>query len=332
MNSKSSAWLSIKEYLNSTKKDEVNTLCLVLGAGIHQLPKNIKNIREYEALRTLSSWDNLLDSVCDKRIEAPTLSLQWEFELLDSETWSPDKTAWKRDQLLKRKIKDNISDSESIILSNENMTDGYKPLINVLLSGKVTDLIILNFDTIVEELLKLHGFVDESQFSGLDSLHNYNVYSKKDCDAQKIRIWYPNGCITNVNSITLGFMHYANLMEYLRERRTKIKICEKSVGSKNFKTDVILNPRSWLEIFMFRPILFAGTSIDVSDWTQWMALLMRWRNYAKKANSGFEPPLWRLSAGKDGWHLPKNKFKILEADNYEMSWNFLADIITNKNV
>jgi hypothetical protein len=322
------SWLSFKEYLRTAGEENHQPLCLVVGAGIHSMPKDIIRGEEHDALRILSSWDSLIEELVSNNDSDIPVSMRWDFEMFNSTEFTGPLPAYKRDVVLLKKLKSKIEQSESIVLKSDCLMRGYDPLVNFINDGCISDIVCLNFDKILEELLLKRGYKRKKGSSNIENRHSV-LFKNDDKFEKNIRIWYPNGDCKNLESIKLGYWHFNKGFRGLANLFSKLKRDEKNLGYDAHRVKVINQPDNWLQLFIFRPLLFIGTSIDFSDSTQWAGLLMRWRNFSKIGNSNNEQNAWRLCIPEDGLKLPKNKFLRLEGPNYEDAWKFLNAAISH---
>lgn len=319
------SWSILADFLISGNEDK--TLCLVLGAGIHRFSGSDQTSQDREKIDLLSSWNGLLRSMNIAIDEFPSPALNWEFELLKKDGDTGELSAWERDQLKLKRLTSNIQNSEDYILSSTRLKSNYEPLIEIITSGRVTDVIVLNYDLLLERLLEERGYKMTFYGQRESNAIRCRILTKSKDNSTFIRFWHPNGDRGNRASIKLGMWHYAKMITPMRKKLSDIKTV-RNTNSRNQLVDdyCALSPTHWLELYMFRPLLFAGTSLSTSDWSQWYALLMRWRNFTKGSNSVKEEHIWRLTAESEKLQLPRNKFHFLEAIDYPEAWTKLNSL------
>ncbi|MBS4058277.1 MAG: hypothetical protein KGZ82_13235 [Bacteroidales bacterium] len=135
---------------------------------------------------------------------------------------------------------------------------------------------------------------------------------------KQLTSWHPHGDRKNKASITFGLRQYANLLKEVEDARSKFKL--------NEYTTTVIEPTSWVDLFMSKPLLFIGSSIDKAEWDIWLALVNRWRNYGRDDNKKHEKPVFVLTRHNCHTHLPPDKFVRLEAPSYDESWQRLMNV------
>jgi hypothetical protein len=320
------SWSHFETYLQDLAKgNRKDQLCIVCGAGIHGLVSNSSTGAEYEASKMLSSWNKLLDVICTNVSHAPSTILHWEMELLSlNKDANDEKAAFLNEKKLISRLQEKLKASEVLILKNALIKELYAPIRQLLLSPLVNDVVSLNMDLVLEALLDTkHSFA--KQVEGDTYTLNRKRVIKRSTPSDQLRIWHPHGDRQSEQSIAMGMWRYSRLIKALASRRGHYKMVEKK-NRDAFDKKVNNDPDTWFDIYMRRPLLFIGTGLATAEWSQWIALLLRWRNHAKITDNDKIPPIWHLSVPSDGLHLPKDQFKRLEAPNYETGWKYLTQI------
>ncbi len=306
------SWISFNSYCRRFTSDpKQKKICLVLGAGIHNLLKSNMDGRMYEAVTFLSSWNKLSVGVAPKYASKFPSTLAWELTLLDSEA--------------------NIEDGDKPVFAREikksnSCLSGYSPLIKIRQSGLVSDVISFNFDLITERLC-LTSSANQQNVSDLPKIKG-PFRPVKSNNNQSIRFWHPHGDYTNHKQLVFGTWRYARLLKEMDKSRERFKKAErKRLELSGPKVDE--NPCDWLDLFMTQPLLFLGMSLDEADLTPWLALLIRHRNFAKSSNRSKMPESWRLCIPGEGEHIPSRWVQRLEARNYDDAWGYLNQHMTS---
>ena len=317
------SWNKFEEYIKSIHANQAPKICLVIGAGIHRLLNKMPNGTSYEAAVRLSSWNGLMDNVNSEFSKKYPLPLVWELSVQDADELEMGDSlpTHKKENKLLQALSQEIKSSEDIIFANQNLFKQYSPLIRVLNSGCVSDVISLNFDLIAERLFSNAPFTDANQNTILVSRMSANRILVGE-NNHSIRFWHPHGDRTNNEQLILGPWRYGQVLVEMNETRNTIKQDEK-MDYDLFKQRVFASPNNWLELMMFRPLVFLGTGLDQADLTMWHALLIRQRNYAKAEPKSKKPKAWRLGIPGELDHVPSDWILSLEAADYPNAWAFL---------
>lgn len=323
------SWISFNSYCRRITPDsKQKKICLVLGAGIHNLLKCNTDGRMYEAVTFLSSWKKLAVGVAPKYAGKFPSTLAWELSLLDSEAniEDGDKPVFEREIKKSKELAEQIRNFEEVVLSSNSSLSDYSPLIKILQSGLVSDVISFNFDLITERLC-LTSSANQQNVSDLSKIKG-PFRPVKSNNNQSIRFWHPHGDYTNHNQIVFGAWRYARLLKQMEKSRGRFKEAEKRrlVMSGPIVDE---DPCDWLDLFMTQPLLFLGMSLGEADLTPWLALLIRHRNFAKSSNRSKMPESWRLCIPGDGEHIPSRWVQRLEARNYDDAWGYLNQHMTS---
>jgi hypothetical protein len=323
------SWISFNSYCSRFTSDpKQKKICLVLGAGIHNLLKCNLDGKMYEAVTFLSSCKKLAGSVAPQYSSKFPSILAWELTLLDSEAniKDSDKAVFSREIIKSKELAQEIKILEEIVLSSNFCLNDYSPLTKILQSGLVSDVISFNFDLIAERLC-LTSPANQQNFSVLSQI-NPPFRLVETINSQTIRFWHPHGDYTNHRQLVFGAWRYARLLKQIEKSRKRFKEVERRrLEMSGPKVDE--DPCDWLDLFMTQPLLFLGLSLDEADLTPWLALLIKHRNFAKSSNRSKMPESWRLCIPGDGEHIPSRWVQRLEARNYDDAWGYLNQHMTS---
>lgn len=322
------SWNSFSDYLNEKIIDGGTSsgLCVVLGSGIHKLLSEPHSGKLYEAVEMLSSWEGLLSHISTNYRPGVFAPLEWERLLIESEQRidKMDFAAHDMENYKLNNLSKTIESAESLILSDKQNQEKYTPLIKILNSKFVTDVISLNFDLLSEKLFLNDGVnkVVRPLSKSVNKLNHHRIL--KNTAGNVVRFWHPHGDYTYPKQMVLGSWRYGQLLVSMNQARLEMKKNDKE-DYENFKIRVQNNPQNWLEIMLYKPLLFIGTSIDLSDLTMWNALILRQRNFFKFDNRQKMSPAWRLCIHGEGNHIPDSWVEKLEGRNYTEAWSYLVN-------
>ena len=319
-------WSEFASFLTTIEKRRGSAsappLTVVIGSGIHRTVR-ADDGREYEAQRRLSSWVGLLDSLDDQPDRRPPgPALRWELLAL-SYPDAPELSAGERDRCLREEVRSAVTQAEKELWQPERKE--LAPLQVVLKSPCVSDVISLNVDLTVERLVMGNPSGISGVTGGGDLLRRHRTL-ERGADAGPLRVWHPHGDRTNAESLSFGMWHYRNLLGPLDQARQNIKEAERTSKDKGVVAErVAHSPDNWLELLVFRPLLFVGTGLEAAEWDLWIGLLTRWRNFARNEHSHREHPVWILTVPGEHQHLPAERFRRLEGPNWSATWTFLKN-------
>lgn len=329
-------WKALNQFVDEkNEQGRYRKFTLILGAGIHNL-HDVSNWQENEARKLLSSWSTMLEKVGGDNDLMLSPTLGWEFLSIDKCTKSEEQ-ANKREKQLLKSLQSEISNAEDALL--KFCEERLNPLAQVMRSPAVSDVINLNVDLLVERLYmndeSIPGLVDPSKANNAEvqSVKSGSLHRRREltCNnsGSKLRVWHPHGDRCDYESMAFGIWRYERLLNPLVAARRNIKMREKKAGYAKFQSMVAKQPENWLELMMFRPLIFIGTSLDYAEWDIWYGLMARWRNFAKASNNSHLPPVWYLDVeGRSGSNIskvPNGRVQRLAAPDWETAWHWLAD-------
>jgi hypothetical protein len=333
-------WETFRSYL----KSDAPPLAVVIGAGIHWLPKTDSKPELQPLQNQLASWPGLLNSLSESgsRHKNVSTTLLWEILAIER-AGDSEKPARLRDLSLRRAVQERITKAEMKLWGDSEIHESpeVRPLRNLLAHPKVTDVISLNVDLTIERLLGVedakptrrnHGTppIPSSPRANADQL--ISAREAERSDGSTLRIWHPHGDRTDPEQNIFGIWAYRSGLEPLTSARGWLKAEERKRsadpdGIASMRRDVEEDPSNWLAIMMHRPLLFVGAGLSAEEWDLWFALVSRWRNFARSSNAGYEPRSWVLTTGEEHAHLPEDRFGRLEGAEWEEAWSRLDEAL-----
>jgi hypothetical protein len=312
------------------RKGKALPVTLLIGAGIHNL-HDVSTPKEFNARKLLSSWDELLRQLGDNGPVDLSPTMRWELLALKHDD-AAEAPAAERDNDLRGKVKALIEAAEKELVPRIYFSKEFAPLRNILAASAVTDVISLNIDLLLEKLIG-----GRAHLSMGTSHHESSVTRKYVIDrsggAGMLRVWHPHGDRSNKKSLTFGRWRYEQLLGPIGKARANFKKAEREHGYGMILKDDQVVPKSWVELVIQRPLVIVGTSLHEAEWDLWYALLIRWRNFAKRKNAKSQPSIWVLEAGPGAngssslRELRPDRFKVLDAPDWPTAWRWLAEAV-----
>lgn len=309
--SKADPWSLLQERIEQSEKMPIT---VVLGAGIHALHQPMTGYCQ-DACNRLKCWNNLIADdntpVDDAVGLAPTL--RWEQKIISD---AAGIAAFRNEKIHLKSLVKSVERSEKI-LQKQLSTERFAKLKSILKSPCVSDIVSLNVDLIIERLLLCHRPIPRVQGRGALARHRLITIGKT-----KKRIWHPHGDRVSYDSMQFGMRRYGLIISALELARKKFKSKER----KTKKNDN--EPETWIDLFMSRPLLFLGTSIDQAEWDIWFGLLTRFRNFANTKTRAASLGCFVLTTQDEHVHLPRCWFTRLDAGSYPQGWDLLGNAFT----
>jgi hypothetical protein len=307
-----SGWRVLQSLITAgSAADKNEGIALVIGAGIHRVPKNCHSVVCKKRL-LLASWDRLLVEAFPTFAKSSCPSLAWELGLQLPQSNRQAQQTHKGEFV---KVLRKLEDAERI--ARKSLGD-YENATRVLGSTSVNEIISLNFDLIAEHLIAdLYGIDLKRGGAGKSSTTRHRVIGRH-------RIWHPHGDRELAGSECIGLRQYGLNIAEIEVARKDFKKRENGNGGK--KRDLPMDPKTWIDIVLSNHLIFLGTSLGFAEWDIWFALVNRWRNYAKISNKNFEPKTFVLTTKNHHSRLP-TQFLRLDAPSYGRGWKRLGDIL-----
>lgn len=288
-------------------------LTIVLGSGFH------KAIGKVSAL---SSWDVLLKELDPKFQSSGKYLLEFEKIILKNLS---NKAAHKVEKKKLFEIAQIIKMEQSHL--NDEQLKGYP--IEIFNPNYVSDVIVLNFDEVAEEICKkiLGCKISAFKYIPIDTkskwakVHISTRYREVIFPSKQIiRFWHPHGSVSKPSELILSVRNYANHISYIEQLR---KFSKNSTERRKSET--------WYDKMVHQPVLILGASISYNEWDLWTVFVNRERNFLKKENKKYRSPVFQmrysvcsgLTDTSLGWFL--NLFD--EKYSYENQWEMLLKIM-----
>jgi len=273
---------------------------LIIGSGIHNQGLS-KISKEYSSLR---SWEALMTSLNISSSPSPLLGFEKAiFEHAKKNNFAAHVSENKLLSLMAHNLK---------VIQNKviNETDLKYPL-EIFNNEKVGDVIVLNFDLIIEILL-----IKKFKTKGIQ------VKKTKACKLryrliEGMNFWHPHGDIYCPSEIQFGLRNYGKGIKSVEILRNFYKKFEKEPNIEEKEIE-----RSWYSALLDNPLIFIGTGMTMDEWTLWYALTTRQRNFAR---NGVTQPVYTLL--KDDSHERLRSFlevkSISDSNCYDNAWKDL---------
>jgi hypothetical protein len=272
---------------------------LIIGAGIHN-----HTLRKPEYSDSpLRSWDALMKKIGGKNYHNPLLG----FESLITDTANKKAVpANQAESLLLHELAKILNEEQHKVLEDKDIS--YP--VQIFNPEKVSDVIILNFDLVIEMLLS-NGNLPEL------IKHEHSFYRI----INGIKFWHPHGDIERPQSIDFGIREYGKNTLDVERLRALFKKDERSGAYDSSE----ITP-TWYSAMILNPLVFAGTSLSFDEWGLWFALTSRKRNFATK---GEELPIYTLNKKDAFCNLYRftNTIAISDLEDYEKSWQSLIEFL-----
>lgn len=317
------SWKVFEDYI---QKPNHGPLAVVIGAGIHRLPTCDSGPKR-DAREILASWPGLLRALGKTGDVSTPTTVQWEILALAQDG---DEQATKKNENLQRAVQTLIKGAEEVLWHDEGKaggrSGGVESLDRLVRSRHVADVMVLNVDLAIERLLDAGG--DSLSAGNAGALLERHREVSRGVE-NPLRIWHPHGDRADATRTTFGLGHYAKGTAPLQHAFEDFKKKERQEGFEQSRQRLVAAPGNWFNLFMSRPLVFVGTGLSEAEWDIWYALVMRWRNYAKRKNRKYHPPAWILTIPDNHRHVPDGDDRIrrLEADNWDQAWAFLTQAL-----
>ena len=276
----------------------------------------------------MNSWDALPESCGFEGAEefGPTPTWDWRFwgARRKRELKWEKSSAGYRIQALRKSVGERIAEAEGI--QRRIGFEGYATLRSVLASPFVAGVVSLNIDLVAEKVLKAEGWKVGRAKGGKSSAYRHRALTNPE--GRRIRVWHPHKDHHCKDSLTFGLRHYQQLVNAVEELRSKWKKTERIARKEgNANQPSPSEASNAYELLLTRPLLILGAGLDRSEWDLWSILVARFRNFAKKSNEQFRPPIWRLTTDGEVRRLP-DQIQSLRAPSWPKGWAWLGDLFS----
>jgi hypothetical protein len=311
--------IEFEDYFQKNIQSGKEKITIVLGSCFHNFKNETKNL--------LNSWELLLQNLDEQVFLSNNYILDFEKIILSNKSKKQANEVEK--DLLKciaKKIK-----SEQSKLSEKDLKNYYYQIFN---PNYVSDIIVLNFDSIVEVLCKkfLNCKISEIKYVPIDPKKSINTKIHQTTkfreiifpNSQIIRLWYPHGSISKPTEIILGAKNYANHIINIERLRRHSKTEER----KNIKLN------TWYDQLIHQTVLILGASISDTEWDLWSVFVNRERNFSKKKNMKYRKPVFQMRNLNNDSNNNNSKSNELwfdplfdESTPFDTQWDKLSNLL-----
>ena len=195
-------------------------------------------------------------------------------------------------------------------------------MLNILNPELISDVINLNFDTIIEEKyasgLKLKfSKTTNSNYSKKGSLFN-SIYSKTNFrfrEINGIKFWHPHGDAHHKKSLILSTRKYGYQLSSVEKLRQHFKKNE-----KKHKYDNVLE-YSWFEAILNKPLLILGAGLSSNEQDILFAISSKKRNYMNFETKDY--PIFQMLKPGEVSNLGNWAIPIFDNQDYQTQWKKL---------
>lgn len=309
--------MTFEDYFFKEIKTGREKISIVLGSRFHNCNNETESI--------LNNWELLLKCLNENVNLSDNYMLDFEKIILSMKS---TKQANEVEKDLLKIVAQKIY-SEQNKISEKELHNYHYQIFN---PKYVSDIIVLNFDTLVEILCK--KFLDckisglkyvsiDAKKSAKSKIHQTTrFYELIFPDSQKIRLWYPHGSISKPTEMILGARNYASHIANIERLRRH----SKAAARKNNKLD------TWYDQLVHQTVLILGASISNSEWDMWSAFVGRERNFSKNDLQRFRKPVFQMRFNDYRCNVQKansNWFEALFSEDipFPQQWTNLSKLL-----
>lgn len=271
------------DFFNKEVKKESEKFTILLGSSFHKVNGNIS---------TLTNWDLLLEKIDKNYKSSGNYLLDFEKIICNEQSVKPASSIEKIHLAeIARSIKDEQNNLSVDLLK--------KYPIYIFNPKYVSDLIILNYDTVAEnicskllscKLSNLKYVNIDTKLSKNTKIHQSTKYIEVTFPHQEIiRFWHPHGSIAKPSDMIFSARSYAVHLGMIERLRDYSKTAERNKKELN----------TWYDKLTHQPILILGASISDAEWDLWSAFVNRERNFSKGENQKFRKPIYQMRSDED---------------------------------
>ena len=195
------------------RKEKNQKFTLIIGSGF------IKQFYPDCQFKPLHNWTELLNSISDYQITSDENNYPICFEKMIANV-SKSKTTAKASEIencLLWQIAAKINELQKKAFKNKNIS-----FLNLFNKAYISDVIVLNFDLIIEQNLSSTLHIKKKAKSN-DTGSVFNI--------DEINFWHPHGAVdikfngdaVASQNLVLGYRKYANLLQIVEKYRTAFK-------------------------------------------------------------------------------------------------------------
>ena len=274
-----------KSYFGSNINNGNEKLTIVLGSGFHK-------VNSIKVNNVLSSWELLLQSLDPKFISQGNYLLDFERMIIKHSTNLPA-----------QQVETTKLSSVAQFIKEEQEKFGAEDLkqypIDIFNPDFVSDVIILNFDSLAEKIcqevmgckLSTFQYVEiDKELKKEAKIHQTTRFKNVFFPGKgSIRFWYPHGSISKPTEMILSARSYATHIANIEKLRKHSKSNERTEKTKN---------ATWYDKLTHQPVLILGASISAAEWDLWSAFISRERNFSKPENRKHRKPIFQMRSNQ----------------------------------
>lgn len=312
------------DHLNSEKPK----FTVIIGSGFHKeflAPLNPNDSH----FNKLKDWRCLIDFLKKDRIEFRTSNnLLIDFEQIVTCSKNPEKKNQGNtiEMSLIKELSIEFLDLSKLIYNNFD-----SEMLKVFNPDLISDVINLNFDTIIEEK---YASALNLKFSK-KTTSDYNkkgelfktIYSKPNFRYRKIngiKFWHPHGDVHHPKSLILSTRKYGYQLSSIETIRQHFKKNEKKLNYIN-----VLG-FSWFEAIMNGPLLILGAGLSSNEQDILFAISSKKRNFLNYPEKDY-PIFQMLKLGEvsniGDWGTP-----IIDKQDYQNQWKQLIKFFAQDEI
>lgn len=278
---------------------------LIIGSGIH-----IQGLSKLgDVYKPMKSWDDLLASLNISGYYSPILGFE---KRICENARNSNLSAKDSEKQLLKELSNKLKLIQENILNEKKLNYS----LEIFNPQKVANVLILNFDLVIEKLLAQKVSHKNLRVSKAVS---GNIRYR---EINGIKFWHPHGDIDCPSEIQFGLRRYGyniNGIEFLRGEHKK--------AEKGFQKKKDSSGTTWLSALIDDPLIFVGTSMGMVEWTLWYALATRQRNFARRGKLEDVYTLNRSDAYCTMHSFLQVK-PISESYDYNIAWGDLIKFLT----
>jgi hypothetical protein len=333
----------------------IKTHKIILGTGFNKWLLGPQNtiltdwntlLQEVAKEIQLDNFDTLIQT--NEQRSSPTFV--WETLILFYCQKHPEYPMNQCENKLLRIISKLITNETNKIINDKNVSERFHKFWNAISKDKDKrlDIITLNFDLIIESLLKMKTCEAITWHESKDEVKTLTKLHKKVMPAShfqkdNVYIWHPHGHIKHPNSMIVGLHRYVQAANQIFNDFNDFK-----KYYANLPTEITNEPNfdphhhhegikkfnsttTWLASTINHSLLFVGVGLSIEEFDIWEYIHLRFRNHARIADH--KPNIIRFTCTQDNnnithWnhlsqllHIQNESF----GDTWEEAWTNLIE-------
>ncbi|RVU25569.1 hypothetical protein EOJ36_03895 [Sandaracinomonas limnophila] len=301
---------------------------LLIGSGFHKEFLSNLNPKDSDFYK-LKDWQCLIDYI--KNLNKVEFRTSNNF-LIDFEqiiTFSSN-TQSKQGHELEKNLTEDLS-KELVRLSKIVETNYNSDILKIFNPNLISDVINLNFDTILEEKYASTFNIKFSKKTTTD----YNkkgslfkkIYSKSNFryrELNGIKFWHPHGDVYHNKSLILSTRKYGNQLSSIEILRQNFKKDEKKNGF-DFKPEY-----SWFDAIINKPLIILGAGLSANEQDILFAISSKKRNFLN--NGEKEHPIFQMLEPGEKSNIGDWANPIFDNADYKIQWGLLINLFSKYEI